>query len=429
MRFTVRRDYQRPSPCSRRPSGGQDVARSVDVSMLEGSAGSAPESRLALSRRPVDMAAACASDGSAVGTNLDDLDPSRVSLVFQPPQDHSPPLSEDRAIEPSLGCDVPPGGGARPLCGLCHGVDAEPFNGDEIVGSHQVGSDLFDPVLHSVGFPISESGGSESGSFGSTALRLLSGKLALKPDHSSGLGCAQTRDMEQLTVASCKSVGDPAVDPCLNSGRQAFSPARSLCEGNVPPAGMIEGHPVGGGLADRARPSEAHAAGFGQQDGSESTVQATDMVWLDVDNTKPLPAIPAAPTGMSVCSPPVVHHRLPKVSQGLLLDHNRASSQPGFRSTQLSQLPCLLAVTGPSLTAFTTSWSIPLGELLLLQGEIPYEPGMGAVLSEDRLLLRSRIQPESHACIIPVGCDSYRRPPVNLSLYRCDAGANEEGRE
>jgi hypothetical protein len=74
-----------------------------------------------------------------------------------------------------------------------------------------------------------------------------------------------------------------------------------------------------------------------------------------------------------------VRHGLGEVPQSLLLHHLAASGQPSERDAGLGQLRCLRAVPRRALAPGTPPQ-------LLLDGEVPHEPGVRAMLSQDPLL-------------------------------------------
>jgi hypothetical protein len=79
-------------------------------------------------------------------------------------------------------------------------------------------------------------------------------------------------------------------------------------------------------------------------------------------------------------------HGLRKVAQRLLLDRLRAGCQPVVFGADLGQLGRLLVVPRGA-----TSW---LPKLLLLYSQVPYKPGMPAILRQHRLLSRCGHQSE-----------------------------------
>jgi hypothetical protein len=110
-----------------------------------------------------------------------------------------------------------------------------------------------------------------------------------------------------------------------------------------------------------------------------SAGRATEESGFDRDDPESFIPAGLAPGGLAVGTGEVVHHRMGEVSQGLLLHHLAAATQPVGRGAGLGQLDCLCAVAGCALAA-----GAPPG--LLLDGQVPHIPGVGAMLGEDDLL-------------------------------------------
>jgi hypothetical protein len=81
-----------------------------------------------------------------------------------------------------------------------------------------------------------------------------------------------------------------------------------------------------------------------------------------------------------------VSHGLGEVAQRLLLHGLRAGREPVVFGTGLGQLCALLAIT--------RSMTSRLPKQLLLDGQVPYEPGMPAMLHQHHLLSRCWQQPK-----------------------------------
>lgn len=107
------------------------------------------------------------------------------------------------------------------------------------------------------------------------------------------------------------------------------------------------------------------------------------------------------PPRFAPCRPPMgageeVRHRLRKVAQCLLLHHLRAVTQPVILRPGQRELSALLQVTwraGPA--------GMPMG--LLLDCEVPYEPGVRAVVMQHLSLSGCRCQAVTrHSNIVSV---------------------------
>jgi len=95
-------------------------------------------------------------------------------------------------------------------------------------------------------------------------------------------------------------------------------------------------------------------------------------------------------------------HRLGEVAQGLLLHRLGAGRQPRVPGPCLGELPALLQVARRARPACA-----PVG--VLLDGQVPYVPGMGAVVPQHRFLGGRGEQPvPGHANIVAIITDIFR---------------------
>src|SRR5271169_3834749 len=165
------------------------------------------------------------------------------------------------------------------------------------------------------------------------------------------------------------------------------------CEGDVPPARGVTGHPVGlRARWYRAGPAEPDPPGFGHPDLADVAGHAAHV---------PLPPAPPddaeslVPPGLAPRRPPgrvgrveKRGHRPGEVPQRLLLYHLGACGQPRMPGARLGELSALLQV----------AWSVPAARApvrVLLDGQVPYVPGMRAVVPQHRLLGGRGEQPVS----------------------------------
>src|SRR5262249_12241828 len=129
----------------------------------------------------------------------------------------------------------------------------------------------------------------------------------------------------------------------------------------------------GPGWRDWAGPAEPHPPGLGYVDLPGLAAQPPNLAWSQAHNPKPVVLPCFAPGGLAVGAGEVVRHGLGEVSQRLLLDHRAACGQP-----------LVLVPRRRKLTAvFYPAWrGLAAGPppRLLLDGEIPYKPGMRAMI-------------------------------------------------
>jgi hypothetical protein len=108
---------------------------------------------------------------------------------------------------------------------------------------------------------------------------------------------------------------------------------------------------------------------------------------FDRDLPESLMQIGFAPGRAAVGSGEEVAHRLSEVPQRLLLHRLGAGRQPVVLGAGRGQLRALLVVAGRAASR------LPM--LLLLDGQVPYIPGVATMLTQQRRLLGSRKQPVS----------------------------------
>src|SRR5262249_25159745 len=103
------------------------------------------------------------------------------------------------------------------------------------------------------------------------------------------------------------------------------------------------------------------------------------------DDAEPLVPPGPAPRRSVVCAGEEAAHCMSEVTESLLLDHLRAIPQPGARGAGGGELTALLQVARGGPAAGTPP-------RLLLDGEVPYEPGVRAMPEQDGLLFGRRLK-------------------------------------
>ena len=138
---------------------------------------------------------------------------------------------------------------------------------------------------------------------------------------------------------------------------------------------------------DRLRQAEAHPAHLGHPHPTKPAVQTLDVVRFDPDLPESLVHTGFAPRRAAVGSVEKVAHRLSEVSQRLLLHRLRSGRQPIVLGAGRSQLSTLLVVSR------RTTSGLPV--LVLLDGQVPYIPGVATMLGQHHCLFSRRKQPIS----------------------------------
>jgi hypothetical protein len=179
-----------------------------------------------------------------------------------------------------------------------------------------------------------------------------------------------------------------SADP--NTSVHAHDPSRSWafygvgnrCERHMPTTSPVQGHAERSGSWDRPRPAEPHPSSLRDEELPPVPVQATDLTAPERHDPESLGSASLTPFRLTACSSEVVCHGLREIPQRLLLDHHAPGSQPLMLGTCLSQLPAVLGKTRHA----PASRPPPR---LLLDGKVPYEPRMAAMVSQ-HLFLRWR---------------------------------------
>ena len=205
-----------------------------------------------------------------------------------------------------------------------------------------------------------------------SSLRSLARSRAARPGHVQELSCRQGGgdrhapiDSHDLAVAWCGNrVGDGG-------------------EGDVPAPGSVPGHPVGlhPRRHRRDQRNRTHPA-FGTQHLAACGTPGVRAQCLPRARRSGTlhPARPCATSAAGrVRRSKNARHRLGEVPQRLLLHRLGARGQPWMLCPRCGELPALHQVARRACPAWP-----PLG--MLLDGQVPHEPGMGAMVPQHRLL-------------------------------------------
>jgi len=370
------------SPRCHRPPGG-DVSCCVQVSVRLVPTDTAPEYRLALAVLLGTVTTRVAGHGCVGGADL--LDPSR-SLVIQSQHEGTPGAAEDGSVQPGFLPHIPAraiNGSAR---GTGHLVDPEIFNPDQVEPSCEVGARLFDPVLPSIPFSSSDLRDCLLDLLTAVRAELSSGELALQSPQPSRLSRAQ-RGTVRRRVAGGQSRRrcHPAVNTDNLVPAGARDRLRSHCEGDVPTSRPVASHPIRLRVGHLPAPAKPNPANLRDPYGPSSSVESADLFGFHGDDSEAFMAITLSPSGPPMRAIEEVREGLREVSQSLLLHHLRTSAQPAEFLTSFGQLTTLFG----KRRCRSTSGS-PM--LVLLDGQVPHEPRMRAVLQQRRLLRRRGLE-------------------------------------
>jgi len=361
----------------------RDVPGRVHVSVAGETAGRAHETRLALTRLRIHVPARRTPLTGERGT---DLLHSAGRLFLQPTHQQAPTRRKDSPVQPGLGTDAPTRVSPRSPSRVRHFLDPEVLDPDYVESVCHVGGDLLGPVLAGVCLASAQSGYSQLYPAPPVRPRPGAGEPALEAPHPLLALAAQSRCCQQLAGRKGSAGSYSAVDADNLSVAGASDRHRNGCEGNVPAPGAVSGDPVGlGALWHCARPTESHPSSLRDAHQPHMLRHAADV---PVSPTSPHDTEPFIPASLPprwparrVCRVEEGRHRLGEVAQSLLLYHLAACAKPWMLGAGGGELSALFQVAWGALPA-----TAPV--LMLLDSQVPYVPGVYAVLTRRSLLGR-----------------------------------------
>jgi hypothetical protein len=202
--------------------------------------------------------------------------------------------------------------------------------------------------------------------------------------HTPAFSLRQTGNAHQFAGRERCAVVYPAVDAYDLIVAWRWDGIGNRGEGYMPAPSSITCHPVGLHLLRHLPgPAEPYPACLRDADLADVAGQAAHVPLppAPAHNTKSLVPASLSPRRPS-CSVLRIKgrgHRQSEVPQRLLLYHLGARAQPLMRGAGSGKLPTLLQITGSALAA-----RVPVR--MLLDRQIPNEPGVGAVVSQHCLL-------------------------------------------
>ena len=388
MRFAVHRPgIPDASPRSHGVSR-RDVPSRVHVSVVGETTGRTDEARLTLARLRIHVSA-CRT--SLARKRRFDLFQSAGRFVLQPTHQQSPTGGQDLTVEPSFGQDVPPGILPCAARGSAHGPDLEVFNADNVETPRDPCAGLLHPVLPPVRFPGAHPSYSALGPPAAVRSSLGAGQPSLQALETCALPCGQARNMQQFPGRQSSRHDYSAVDTHGLAVLRWRDRIRNGREGHMPPPCVVQGHPIGL-RAHRhvAGPAEPHPSGLRYPNLADMAGQAAHVPLLSAPPYDPEPLMPSGLAPRRSTSWVLrVEERgrcLGEIPQRLLLHRLGTCSQPWELRPSSGELPALLHIARSALSAGT-----PM--LVLLDGQVPDEPGMGAVVPQHRFLGGRRTQP------------------------------------
>jgi len=362
----------------------RDVPCRVHVSIASVSAGHTGEKRLALAIFRLGVSTRAATLAGVCRADL--LHPAG-GFVLQSAYKHPPTARVDFPVQSGFQPDVATGVRDGALGRAGHRRHVQGLYPDQVIARSQAGGYLVCPVFAGIDFPRPEPGDGAFHPGPAVGPTSCTGQSALKVPQPPLPTGRQAWRVQQLAGGQGGTDGHTAVDAYYLPSARPLDGLRNGGESDMPPASPIPGYSVRPhAVRHRTRQAEPHPSRLWHPDITGPTAQSPDMSSLDGDDPEPFipPGLPprwhAMGTREEVC------HCLGKITQRLLLYHHRPGSQPCERGTGLRQLP---AVLYPSWCVGATGTP----PRLLLTRQVPHEPGMGAMLSQDRPLGGGRLQP------------------------------------
>ena len=359
----------------------RDVSGRIHISVAGETAGRAHEARLALARLRIHVPARRASLTGEHRTYL--LHPA-WRLVLQSAYQQPPARCHDLAVEPGFLADIPARIPSRAPGRARHSSELEILDSDHVKPARDIGRDLLRPVLAGICLAGSQPGYGQLHSASSVRPRPSAGEPALEASQPFLAPDAQSRRCQQLAGRQGSTDSYSKVDADSLSISRACDRARDSRKGDVPAPGAIAGDPVGlGVLGYCAGPTEPHPSGLRDTHQANIAGCAPDVPVLPASSHDAESFISAdLPPRWPACKVCWVEegcHRLGEVAQGLLLHHLGACSQPRVLGAGGCELTALFQVAWGALAARAP---VPV----LLDGQVPHVPGLGAVVTQRSLL-------------------------------------------
>jgi hypothetical protein len=376
LRFAVHRPPDVVSLRCYRPSGG-DVAGRVHVRIARPrTAGDAREDRLALAAFGRDMTAGGASLRGVRSWNA--LDAAR-GLMVQPGDEAAPSLTTDRAVKAAFLCHPNTGLIECPPRGPAHRPHVEVLDSNDVEPAGQIGRGLFHPVAAPVCFASFEFCDRQLGTLSTVRVALGSREALLQAAQPDLLTGFKARGMQKLTGRQCRRHRHTAIDTDHAAVSRPRDRVWDVREGNMPTTGPIPGDAIGlHSRRHRSAPAESDPPDFGHPHAPVPAVEHFDVARLEPDLPEPFMHKGLTPGRPAMGAAEKTTHRLGEVAQRLLLHRLRPGRQPVTFGAYLSQLRRLLVVPRRPAPG--------LPKLLLLDGQIPHEPCMTAMLQQHHLL-------------------------------------------
>jgi hypothetical protein len=365
----------------------RDVPGRVHISVAGEPAGRTREARLALARLRVHVPARRAPLTGESGVNLLH---AAGRLVLQSANKQPPARCHDLAVEPGFLTDVRAWLPGRASGRARHSLELEILDSNQFKPARDVSGDLLGPVSASICLAGSQPSNCQLHSFPPLRRRLGTGESALETPQSLLALAAQSWRCQQLAGREGSADSYSAVDADSMSVGWVSNRAWDSTKGDVPASGPIASYPVGLGVVGYcAGPPEPHPSDLRDTHEAYMSRHAANVPVQPAPSHDTKSFIPARlpprwpPYGVDWIEK--CRHSLAEVAQGLLLHHLGARGQPGVLRASNCELTALFQVAWGALAP-----RVPVP--VLLDGQVPHIPGLGAVVTQRSLLDRRRKQ-------------------------------------
>jgi len=378
LRFAVHRPGSPDaSPRSHHVSHG-DIPCRIDVRVAGEVTGYAGEECLALATLRRDIPARRATLTRELRFDL--FHPAGC-FILQAAHQQAPARSENASVQSGFLSDVL----ARDLDGSTgragHITNVKVLDSDQFEPTRQISAELLGPIpagVHLAGFQL------RNGQFNpGTAARAVLGSCqsALQMAESTLPLRAELGGTQRLTGGKRSTHRHTTVNANCHTRAGRGNGLRDHGERDMPAARPIPGHPVGFCRSDRPRPSKPHPASLGHPYLASFTVQPMHMPRLHGHDTETLITTGFSPSRLAVNTGEETLHSLGEIAQRLLLHYLAASSQPITSRARRRKLTALLQKAWRTLAARP-----PMS--MLLDGQVPHESRLGAMVPQRHLLDR-----------------------------------------
>src|SRR5690242_19171858 len=358
-----------------------DVPGRVHISVAGEGASDAGEEGLALAALRCDMPARRAMLAGVRGT---DLLHTAGRFVLQAAYQQAPARGQDAPVQAGFLSDISAWFGCGSFRRAGHASDVQVLDADQVEPARQVRGGLLGPVVARVRLTRFQLRDGQLDPGPASRAALSTCQLALEAADPALPGRSKPGRAEHLARGQRCADRYAPVDASHLAVARRGDRLGDRGEGNMPASGPVQSHPVGlYAWRQLTGPAESHPPGLRYPHLTHVAGQAAHIPLLPALPDDPESLVPA---GLAPGRPPGrvawVEKRGPRlgeVPQRLLLDHLGPRGQPRILGSCLGELAALRQVTRRAVAA-----RAPVR--VLLHGQVPDVPGVGAVVPQHRFL-------------------------------------------